>query len=234
MDILKIIITSLGSLLTLFVLTKLMGNRQMSQMSMFDYINGITIGSIAAEFATSLEGDFVKPLTAMLVYGLVVLGISWATCKSIALRKFFNGKPVILFENNTLYEANLSKTKLDINEFLTQCRVSGFFDLSQVQTAVLETNGQISFLPTSLHRPVTPSDLQMKPPDEAPCATVILDGVIMDANLKQTGNNTVWLYKQLAAQHVKLEEVFLALCSEQNALTVYKKTGEVFKKEIFE
>ena len=71
MEILHIILTSLGSILALFLLTKLIGNRQMSQMSLFDYINGITIGSIAAEMATSLEDDFLKPLTAMIVYAPV-------------------------------------------------------------------------------------------------------------------------------------------------------------------
>ena len=88
MDIVKIIFTSLGSLAAMFCITRLIGNRQMSQMSMFDYVNGITIGSIAAEFATSLEQDFWLPLTAMAVYGLAAVAIAWGTCKSMALRRF--------------------------------------------------------------------------------------------------------------------------------------------------
>ena len=104
MEILHIILTSLGSILALFLLTKLIGNRQMSQMSLFDYINGITIGSIAAEMATSLEDDFLKPLTAMIVYALVAVCISLVTCRSMALRKFFNGKPLVLLEHGKLYK----------------------------------------------------------------------------------------------------------------------------------
>lgn len=233
-DVLHILLTSLCSLLALFVLTKLLGNRQMSQMSLFDYINGITIGSIAAEFATSLENDFIKPLTAMAVYGLVVLLISWVTCKSFTLRKFFNGKPIVLYENNTLFEANLLQAKMDINEFLTQCRVAGYFDLGQLEAAFLETNGQISFLPKAENRPVTPEDLQMTLPKEGPCATVIIDGILVAENLQQTGNNEVWLYKQLDKQHAKLSEIFLATCSIDNQLEIYKKTGKRHKKEIFE
>ena len=117
-----ILFTSLFSIIVLFLLAKLMGNRQVSQMSMFDYVNGITIGSIAAEFATSLEDDYWMPLTAMVVYGVTAALISYITCKSMAARKFINGKPVVLYENGKLYEKNLAAAKLDINEFLTQCR----------------------------------------------------------------------------------------------------------------
>lgn len=99
-----ILFTSLFSIIVLFLLAKLMGNRQVSQMSMFDYVNGITIGSIAAEFATSLEDDYWMPLTAMVVYGVTAALISYITCKSMAARKFINGKPVVLYENGKLYE----------------------------------------------------------------------------------------------------------------------------------
>ena len=71
MDIIKIISLSLGSLVILFLLTKLMGNREISQLTMFDYIVGITLGSIAAEMSTSLENNFVEPVVAMLIYGIV-------------------------------------------------------------------------------------------------------------------------------------------------------------------
>lgn len=132
MDIVKIIFTSIGSLAAMFCITRLIGNRQMSQMSMFDYVNGITIGSIAAEFATSLEQDFWLPLTAMAVYGLAAVAIAWGTCKSMALRRFFNGRPTVLFEHGKLYEQNLAAARMDINEFLTQCRAAGYFDLTQL------------------------------------------------------------------------------------------------------
>lgn len=96
MQILKVIFTSLLSVSALFILTKLMGNRQMSQLSMFDYINGITIGSIAAEMATSLENDFWLPLTAMIVYAAAVIFITFISAKSMKLRRFFTGRTVVL------------------------------------------------------------------------------------------------------------------------------------------
>ena len=221
-----ILFTSLFSIIVLFLLAKLMGNRQVSQMSMFDYVNGITIGSIAAEFATSLEDDYWMPLTAMVVYGVTAALISYITCKSMAARKFINGKPVVLYENGKLYEKNLAAAKLDINEFLTQCRTAGYFDLADLQTAILETNGQVSFLPLAAQRPVTPEDLQMTPDPERPCVNVILDGTVIPKNLKYTGNDDVWLKKQLEAQHVtRIGDVFLATVNAQNELAVYPRTA---------
>lgn len=97
-----IIALSLGSVAAIFVLTKLMGYRQMSQMSMFDYVNGITIGSIAAEMATSLEESFVQPLTAMIVYALAAFLLSWLSSKSIKARRFIEGAPLILMNHGEL------------------------------------------------------------------------------------------------------------------------------------
>lgn len=122
MDLLHILWKSIASIAFLFVLTKLMGQRQMSQMSMFDYICGISIGSIAAEAATSATPDYLGTLLAMAMFAVVAVIISWATCKSLTLRKFINGKPIVLYENGKIYEKNLLSAKVDINEFLTQCR----------------------------------------------------------------------------------------------------------------
>ena len=118
MDIFKVLITSVVSIVVLFFITKAIGNRQMSQLTMFDYINGITIGSIAAELATSLE-EFTKPLTALIVYGLVSFLIAYITNKSIKIRRFVEGQALLLYDNGTIYEKNLMKAKLDIDEFLT-------------------------------------------------------------------------------------------------------------------
>ena len=96
MDLLNVALTSIASIIVLFLLTKLIGNRQMSELNMFDYINGITIGSIAAEMATSLEADFLKPLLAMVIYGVVTVLISIIANKSIKLRRFLNGKTLVL------------------------------------------------------------------------------------------------------------------------------------------
>ena len=117
--LLHIALTSIGSIVVMFLLTKLLGKRQMSQLSMFDYIIGITIGSIAAEMATALEDDFMQPLLAMVLYASFALLISWAGQKSIKWRRFLIGEATILYKDQKLYEKNLKKAHLDINEFLT-------------------------------------------------------------------------------------------------------------------
>ncbi|MEI3015209.1 MAG: DUF421 domain-containing protein [Ruthenibacterium lactatiformans] len=133
------------------------------------------------------------------------------------------------------FQKNLAAAKLDINEFLTQCRTAGYFDLADLQTAILETNGQVSFLPLAAQRPVTPEDLQMTPDPERPCVNVILDGTVIPKNLKYTGNDDVWLKKQLEAQHVtRIGDVFLATVNAQNELAVYPRTGERVAHEMFE
>lgn len=203
MDLWKIALSSVGSIIVLFLLTKLMGNKQMSQLSMFDYINGITIGSIAAEMATSLEDDFWKPLLAMTIYAVTSFLISIFTCKSIKMRRFMNGRAIVLFEGGKLYNKNLLRAKIDIDDLLTQCRNNGYFNLAEIQSAILETNGIISFLPKSDIRPVNVSDMQIDAEQEKPVANVIMDGKVLEGNLKYTGNNLEWLHKQLKSQGEK-------------------------------
>lgn len=235
MEIIHAILTALGSIITLFILSKLMGNREMSQLTMFDYINGITIGSIAAEMATSEFTDVTKPFVAMIVYALVVILISELTNKSIKLRRIMTGKPSILYDNGIIYEKSLRKAKLDLGEFLCQCRTAGYFDLSTIQTIILEPNGKLSILPKSDERPLTGKDMKLSITQEYLVANVIIDGHIMTENLKHTGKNEAWLHSQLKAHSINdIKDVFLATCDRNNTLHVYKKTNHLESYDILE
>jgi len=223
MDLIKIIYLSLGSLAILFALTKLMGNREMSQLSMFDYIVGITIGSIAAEMATSLEDNFWEPAIAMLIYGIVTALISYVSCKSLKLRIFFSGRPTILYDNGKLYRKRFLKAKLDINEFLMQCRINGYFNLSDIQTAILESNGRLSFLPVSSKRPATPEDLNLNASNNF-IVTVVVDGVVLEEDLKKLNHDKDWLFSEMRKQGIhQVTDIFLATCDIKNNLSIYKK-----------
>lgn len=224
---------SLLSIAVMFLLTKLMGKRQLSQLSMFDYINGITLGSIAAEMTLADPDEWYRPLTAMVIYALVTVAIAVASNKSIVARKLFVGKPVVLFDNGKLYEKNLMRSKLDVNEFLTNCRYAGYFDLDDIQTAVLETNGNISILPKSTARPANPDDLGLRVGDDSVVTNVVIDGHVMADCLKRTGNDDTWLFDELKRQNVKLADVILATCDGDNKLRVYQKTGKVEQRDIF-
>jgi uncharacterized membrane protein YcaP (DUF421 family) len=232
-EVLYIIALSLGSIVTIFILTKLMGYRQMSQMSMFDYIIGITIGSIAAEMATSLEDNFLQPMVAMIVYAVAAIALTLISVKSIKARRLIDGKPLVLLNNGKLYKDNLKKSKINVTEFLMQCRINGYFDISKLETAVLEESGQISFLPKSSDRPVTPSDLQLTPEPDYMVANVILDGKIMKENLQHTGNDDKWLMQQIKGQGAgSVEEILLATCDRFNHVTVFMKNSNVKTKDV--
>lgn len=236
MELVKVFLTALGSAVVLFFLTKIMGNREMSQLSMFDFVTAITIGSIAAEMATELE-KFEKPLVAMTVYALLSILISYINCKSIKARRFLSGKALILFEDGEIYEKNLQKARLDVNEFLTQCRIQGYFNIDNLEIAILEQNGKISFLPKSIRRPVTAEDLNLNPPptEDKPIINVIIDGEIMYENLKITGNSEKWLKQQLLNQGITdLSKIFLATCNSKNNMRVYLKNNKKITHDIFQ
>lgn len=222
MDILKILFLSLGSLLVLFILTKLMGNREMSQLTIFDYIISITIGSIAAEMATSLENNFMEPLVAMIVYAAVTILISYVNSHSIKCRDIITGRSLVLLDNGKLYKQNFKKGKLDLSEFLMQCRTNGYFNLSDIQTALLEANGKISFLPNTLKKPATPEELNVSVSQEYLTTNLIMDGVILNENLQSTGNNLEWLEKQIKKQGIHdFKQIFLATCDSNNNVSIY-------------
>ena len=229
MQILYIIILSTASIVELFILCKLMGYRQLSQLSMFDYVNGITIGSIAAEMATSLDDSFVEPLVAMIVYALAAILLSWWSSKSIRARRIISGNPALLLNNGKLFEKNFRKAKIDLNEFLSQCRINGYFDISQLESAILEENGHISFLPKSGNRPLTPVDMQFTPERDSLVANLIIDGHIMPHNLKASGKDEKWLSGQLKTYGISdVKEVFLATCDLKQKFTVYTYSkGEI-------
>lgn len=233
MEYFNVFYQSLFSIIALLILTKLLGYRQVSQFSMFDYINGITIGSIAAEMAIDLEGNFLKPLLAMVVYAAFVILLSKISQKSIPLRRLINGKAIMLYQNGQIYNENLKKAKMDVDEFLVECRVNGYFDLSQIESAVLEPNGKISFLPVTEDRPATPKDLGIKPAQEEIFANIIIDGHIMKENLKHVGRDQNWLNQQLDGQNIKKpEDVFLAICDKQGNFYAFPKMDHLVDKDI--
>ena len=222
MEVLKIIGLSLGSIIILFILTKIMGQREMSQLSIFDYFITITIGSIAAEMSTSLESNFMQPVVAMIIYALVTLTVSFLNTKFVKLRPFLSGRTLILYDNGTLFKENFKKAKIDLNEFLVQCRTSGFFDLSDLKTALLEENGKISFLPYSDKRPTNPSDFNIKPKEDGVVTNLILDGRVMEENLNELGFDKLWLNEMLQKQGIiKIDNIFLATYNSDGNLSAY-------------
>ncbi|MBQ1950479.1 MAG: DUF421 domain-containing protein [Clostridia bacterium] len=224
MDIIKVILTSILSTATLFVIAKILGHKQMSQLDFFDYITGITIGSIAAELATELEKPW-KPFIAMIIYGAVTFGLTLLTSKMPRMRKFINGTPTIIMNDGKIYRKNMKKAKLDLSEFMVMCRQEGYFNLDDIQTAVFEYNGRLTVLPKSTKRPINPTDMNLVPPVESINVEVIMDGRILGENLTRLGLDAVWLGKQLESQGYKnAKQIFLGICDDKHQLTLFEMT----------
>lgn len=221
MQIVEFIIFPLLSLAVLFIITKLMGYRQVSQLNMYDYINGITIGSIASELAIGEFDDFLQPLIAMLIYGILIILLSKLTRNSLKIRNLIDGQAVVLYENDKIYYQELKKAKLDLDEFLMQCRIAGYFKLKELSLVILETNGRLSFYPKQQYQQVTAEDLNLKiTPIKLP-SLLIKEGKIIYENLNLINRDTQWLERELAVLGVKINDVLLMYQEDNTNLIVY-------------
>lgn len=223
MEILHVLASSACSLAVLFLLAKLVGVRQISEMSFFDYVVGITIGSIAAEMSTNLENGWTKPITAMVVYGVTAFLISVISRKSIKARRILSGTPTILINKGEIDRKSLKKARMEINDLLAQARIAGYFNLADIDYAILETTGNISFQPVPSKRPLNPKDFNFSPMREGLYINVIIDGVIMKEDLKYAHISEKELIKMLKDREVKPENIILATIDLNKQLTIYKK-----------
>ena len=210
MDIIQIILTSILSISSLFIIAKCMGHKQVSQLDFFDYISGITIGSIAAEMATDLESPW-KSLLALAIYGLVSITLNKLTAKFPRTRKYINGTPAILLNKGKLYRENLKKAKLDLSEFLMLCREQGYFDLRQISCAIFEYNGRLSILPCENTRPICPEDMNLKPDEAEFGIELIMDGRILGDNLNRANLDKDWLLQKIREKgYESADQILLA------------------------
>ena len=222
MEIIKVIFTALLSVAALFIITKMMGHKQVAQLDFFDYVSGITIGSIGAELATELE-DPHKPLIALIIWGGTSLLLNLIAHKLPRSRKYINGTPTILMNDGKIFRQNLKKAKLDLSEFVLLCREQGYFDLDEIQTAVFEHNGRLSVLPKAANRPATPKDLNITTKASHIGVEIIMDGSVMEENLSRLGRDRNWLKNELKKQGYREEkDIFLAIYRpDENKLTLY-------------
>lgn len=234
MNFYSLIIRTLASILTLQLLTKWIGAKTISQCSYYDYIVGITIGDVAASFALEQNTHWIYPATVMLLYAFSNVFESWLTSKSIKARKILTGVPYILIYHGKIIEDNLKKVHFDINDLSTQCRIQGYFNLSDIDYAVMETTGQLSILPKKQAEPVKIEDTELKYTENTMHAHVIIDGNIMEKNLHSLGFDVNWLNHKLKEIHAeKPENILLAIASSDNDLIVFNKNETLKHNDYF-
>ena len=231
----SVFIRSIVTIVVLFLLAKVMGKKQISQLNLFDYIVGITIGSVAADISLDLNKSFLDGVICMLVFGLTGALVSYVTLKSIKVRRFFTGTPSIIIENGKIIEEGLKKVKFDINDLMEELRGAGYFNIDEVAYAVMETNGKISFLPKDEEKPVTKKDMDLKIIPSSLVANIIIDGKIMMNNLKAMNKDEKWLSHELKVLGYKdLDEILLATLDSNDKIMVYKKGISAKYDTIFE
>lgn len=233
-DIFNVITRCIIAMTTLFFMTKLLGKKQVSELSLFDYVVGISIGNFASEMAINLEADFLNAMVAIITFGLIAFIISVLTMKSIIIRKFFIGCPTILIQHGKLMRNNMKKSKIDVNDLLEQTRGEGYFDLSEIEYAILEANGKVSILPKGEYKNVTIKDMGLKVEKQGLCANVIIDGNIMNDNLNNIGKDEEWLLHELKLKGKEVDSILLATVDINEKLVIYDKYHNETPLEILE
>lgn len=212
---------SLISLMTLFIVAKIVGKKQISELSLFDYVIGISIGNFAAEMTINLDSPEFDGILAVVIFGGVAYLVSLMSMKSMIFRKIVEGEPTIIIQEGNIIRKNMRKVRLDVNELLEEARIKGYFDLSQIEFAIMEANGEMSFLPYTEYQPITISDMNKSVHKNILYSTVIIDGKILKRNLVKCGKTLDWIKKQIKNKNYKLSEIILCTIDEQDNLKYY-------------
>lgn len=226
-ELLLVIFRTILVLIILFILTKYMGKKQVSQMNIYDYLVGITIGSIAADIALDIDKDMIAGIFSLIIFGLSGILVTYLTLKSIRFRRIFTGVPTILIEKGKIIEKNLRKEGIDINDLQEEARQCGYFDLSKINYAVLETSGNISFLAKADDEVITRKDMKIKVKDEGLCANLIIDGIVLENNLSNIGKDKDWLDKELKKKgYQDYNNILLLTLDDNGKVTIYDKNND--------
>lgn len=225
---LVVLVRSIIAFFTLLIIARGLGKQQISQLTFFEYVLGITIGSIAATLSVDLSSRAWPHWVGLMVWAVIVWALQQITVKSMPAAKYIVGEPTVIIMNGKIMEAALGDIRYTLADVLEQLREQGVFDISQVQFAVIETNGKLSILLKPEFLPVTRQDLKIKTPASDLSTQLIYDGVIIEANLKKANLDQTWLEKQLKNKGIKhVSEVFVASISNSGGLYI-----DTFKDEI--
>ena len=222
-------------LIILFFITKMMGKKQISELNFFDYVVGITIGSIAADISLDIEKNMIAGIAALFIYGFISYIISFVSIKSILARRFFIGVPTVLVEKGKIIESGLKKSKIDVNDLLMEARENGYFNLDEIDYALMEVNGNISFLPKEKEKPVTKKDMKIKCSNEGLTVNAIIDGKYMVNNMKAINKDKEWLDHELKVNgYDNYDNILLATIDNNYKVTIYEKNVKPDKNTVLE
>ena len=197
MEYATVLIRTVLAFVTLFVVARLLGKQQLSQLTFYEYITGITMGDIAASIAIDAGRSPLYYMLALVAFAMLTLGTGVITEKSRPLRKLIEGEPVVLVHNGKILEHNMAKSGYNMENLMMQLRERDAFDIREVEFAIAETDGYLTVLKKSQNRPVTPADLGVDTKYEGVPSEIIVDGQVIHQNLKQNHLDEAWLIARL-------------------------------------
>lgn len=227
---LVVFVRAIISFFSLLIFARLLGKEQISQLTFFDYILGITIGSIASEVTVDLSSrawpHWVGLITwAALAYLMEIISLKWRYAA-----KYIEGEPTVVIMNGKIMENALKKMKFRVSDILELIRNQGVFDLNEVDFAIIESNGKISLLKKPEYLPLTPKDMNIKVSPTGISTELVYDGILIKENLRQMNKDKKWLMDQLRRQGIKdISEVFLVTLNDAGSLYVDKYEDHIKK-----
>ncbi len=207
----------------LIAVIRLMGKRQIGQMEPSEFV----VTMLVANLASIPMQDSGIPLFSGFIPIVTVLGVelvlSHLSLKSIWLRKLLCGKPVILIENGNVLQRNLQKTRVTLDELTGHLREKDVLDLSSVQYAILETNGNLSVFPYPKERPASAKDAGITTRKQYLPLTIISDGVLMPENLQKAGKDPKWVQRVLRERQASVRDTWLLTVDGADHILFYRK-----------
>lgn len=227
---LVVLVRSVISFFSLLIFAKLLGKQQISQLTFFDYVLGITIGSIAAELTTDLSNRAWPQWVGLLCWAALGYLMELITLKWRYAAKYMEGEPTIVIMNGKIMENVLRKMQYRVSDIMELLRNKDIFDLNEVDFAIIEPNGQLSVLKKAEYEPLTAKDMNITKKSSGISTELIYDGILIEENLRQLNKDKKWLVNQLKAQGIKdISDVFLATLNPGGSLYVDKYDDHIKK-----
>ncbi|WP_053956058.1 DUF421 domain-containing protein [Inediibacterium massiliense] len=229
--ILSTIIRGIITYILTLTLSRFMGRKLISQMTFFDFVVGVSMGSMAANLAMGPNSTPTTASTSLITLSLLAILTGLLHIKSFRIRKIINSEPVILINKGHIVEDNLRRVRLTIEQLTMQLREKNIFNLSDVEFAIFETNGQLSLLPKSDKVPLTPSHMNIPTTSKGLMKDIIIDGNIIDENIKAMGLNIDWLQSQIHMYGIQNpSDVFYAGVDDTHNMYLSKKNNNNTEK----
>lgn len=234
MEAIKVIPRCLGATIFLFFITKIMGKKQVSELSLFDYVIGISIGNFTAEMTLNTEVQYINGMVAVATFGLFSLTLTKLINKNIKLRRFIIGTPTVLMDNGKIIEKGLKRVNFDVNDLLEEARINGYFDISEIDYAIMEGSGEVSFLPKDKYKNIVKDDLDVKIDKSYLSANIIINGEYMEEAIKKSNISKEELIKKLKKMNLDSPDSILLCTITNNKLNFYFKDQEPMHHNLLE